>query len=167
MSESIPAESNAKGFSLSAIKTILLAGFAAGTADILAAIGVYSLVMGRVGAVQILQSIAAGVFGKQAFAGGWETTLCGIVFHYIIATSWGSAYFLVFPYISFLRNQKIISGLLYGVLVWILMNTVVLPLSNASQPQFRWDSILIGMMILMLCIGLPISLITHKYYTSK
>ncbi len=167
MSEPISNESNAGSFSSATVKTILLAGFVAGTLDILAAIVVYSLVMGKATAMQILQSIASGAFGKQAFAGGWEMALCGLVFHYIIATSWAAAFVLISRYLSFLRNQKVISGLLYGVIVWVGMNLVVLPLSNVNKAPLRWDSVLIGMIILMLCVGLPISLITHKYDTSK
>lgn len=163
MSESMSAKADLPA----AVKTILLAGFVAGTLDILAAFLVYTVVLGKTTPVKILQSIASGVLGKQAFEGEMHTVACGLVFHYIIAIGWALAYFLIFPYVSFLRNQKIIAGLLYGVFVWLMMNLVVLPLSRVSPATFRWDGVLIGVVILMLCIGLPISLITHRYYASK
>lgn len=149
------------------LKTIVLSGFFAGTLDIAAAIGIYAVILDKTTAMRILQSIASGVFGKSAFAGGIETALYGLFFHYIIATSWAASYFFLFPTISFLRKQKIISGLLYGIVVWLIMNTIVLPLSNVTQVQFTMQGVFIGVGILMVCIGLPISLITHRYYSLK
>jgi hypothetical protein len=163
----MPESLSAKADVPAAVKTILLAGFVAGTLDILAAFLVYAVVLAKTTPVKILQSIASGVFGKQAFEGGINTAAYGLVFHYIIATCWALAYFLIYPYVSFLRNQKIIAGLLYGVFVWLIMNLVVLPLSRVSPAAFRWDGVLIGVVILMLCVGLPISLITHRYYASR
>lgn len=118
-------------------------------------------------ATQILHGIAAGVFGKNASAGGAGMMLLGLLFHFIIAYCFATGYFIVFPYVPFLRKQKIISGLLYGIFVWLVMNLVVLPLSNAYHAPLKWDSVIRAVIILMLCVGLPVSLITHKYYASK
>lgn len=148
-------------------KAILRTGLLAGTSDILGAIFVYAVIMGKTTAVQILQSIASGVFGKEAFTGGIQMAIYGLIFHYFIATTFATAYFWLFPQVSFLRNQKIVSGLLYGVVVWIVMNLGVLPLSNVSHAPLKLSSILISMGILMLCIGLPISLLVHQYYTKQ
>lgn len=161
--KSISTASNFK----SALKTILLAGTIAGTLDILAAILVYAWILGKTSAVRILQSIASGVFGKQSFESGAATALYGLIFHYLIAFSWTIAFVLLFPYIPFLRKQKIIGGLLYGAIIWLAMNLVVLPLSNVAPRTFTPNSILIGVITLMLCVGLPISLITHRYYAAK
>jgi uncharacterized membrane protein YagU involved in acid resistance len=114
-----------------------------------------------------LQGIASGVFGKDAFSGGAIMVLYGIIFHFIIAYCFAIGFFMVFPLIPFLRKQKVISGLLYGIFVWLVMNLIVLPLSNTFQSAFKWDSVLRAVVILMLCVGLPVSLITHKYYRSK
>ncbi len=146
------------------LKTVALSGFVAGTFDIAAAIGIYAVLLNKTTAVRILQSIASGVFGKAAYAGGMETALYGLFFHYIIATSWAVAYFLLYPTISFLRKQKILSGLFYGVTVWVIMNLVLLPVFNIKMPPFTLQGVLMGIGMLMFFIGLPISLITHKYY---
>ncbi|MEZ5426732.1 MAG: hypothetical protein R2747_10730 [Pyrinomonadaceae bacterium] len=156
-----------KSFFQTAAGTVLLAGLAAGTLDILAAFLVYSLIVANVPPTQILKSIASGVFGKQAFAGGAPMAVCGLFFHYIIALSWALLYFLIFPLIPFFKKQRIVSGLIYGVFVWVMMNLVVLPLSNVNQSPLRLKSALIGAIILMICIGLPISLITHRFYASR
>jgi hypothetical protein len=58
MAVSISSQPTTNSFSPSALKTILLSGFVAGTLDILAAIIVYSFIMQKATATQILQGIA-------------------------------------------------------------------------------------------------------------
>ena len=89
----------------------------------------------------------------------------GLLFHYIIAMSFTTAYFLVYPLIPFLQRQKIISGLLYGVFAWAFMNYITLPLSNVHMAPFKLTNALISIAILMVCIGLPVSLLVNRYYT--
>lgn len=148
-------------------KTILTAGFTAGLLDILAAIIVYSFIMNKATPVQILQSVASGVFGKDAFAGDTSMAVYGLLFHFIIAVIFAAIYFFIYPLLPFVKKQKVIRGLLYGIVVWLIMNLLVVPNSNAGQAPFKWSAALIGCSILMLCIGLPIALITNKYYQSK
>ncbi|MEP6513205.1 MAG: hypothetical protein ABJA79_05020 [Parafilimonas sp.] len=105
----------------SAAKTILLSGLVAGTLDILIAIVVYALIMHKVTAMQILQRIASGVFGKTSVGSETTMALIGLTFHYIIAYCFAIGYFIVVLYIPFLSKQKIISGLLYGIFVWLVM----------------------------------------------
>ncbi len=148
-------------------KTILLAWLTAGCLDLLAAITVYSLIMQRVTTARLLQGIARGALGKSAYEGGIATALVGVGFHFIIAFCFTIFYFFIFPYIPFLRKQRIISGLLYGIFVWCVMNLAVLPLLNIANIPTKWDSITRGAVILMFCIGLPISLIVSQYYLRR
>jgi hypothetical protein len=151
----------------SAFKTILLAWLTAGCLDLLAAITVYSLIMQRVTTTRLLQGIARGALGNSAYEGGISTALAGVGFHFIIAFCFTIFYFFIFPNISFLKKQRIISGLLYGIFVWCVMNLAVLPLLNIANIPTKWDSITTGAVILMFCIGLPISLIVSRYYLLK
>ena len=151
----------------SAAKTILLSGFVAGTLDMLGAILVYSVIMKKVTAVQVLHGIASGAFGKTAVGGPAIMALIGLAFHFIIAYCFAIGYFIVYPHIPFLHKHKIIIGLLYGIFVWAVMNLIVVPMSNAYHGPFAWPSAIRAASILMICIGLPISLITSRYYSSK
>lgn len=151
----------------SALRTILLAGFVAGTLDILGAIFVYVYIMNVTTTTRLLQGIARGAFGKSAFQGGMSMALAGLAFHFIIAFSFTVFYFFVFQLIPFLKKQRIISGLLYGIFVWCVMNLAVLPLLDVANVPTKWDSILRGAGILMVCVGLPISLIVSRSYISK
>ncbi|HEY1870235.1 MAG TPA: hypothetical protein VGG71_04210 [Chitinophagaceae bacterium] len=150
-----------------AAKSFFLAGLVAGTLDILGAITVYVVIMKRLTTVRLLQGIARGALGKSAFTGGTATALAGLGFHFLIAFTWAGFYVLIFPYIPFLRKQKIIGGLLYGIFVWCVMNLVVLPLLGVAPIPTKWDGIARGALILMFCIGLPISLIVNKNYILK
>jgi len=147
----------------SVLKTILLAWLTAACLDLLAAITVYSLIMHRVTTERLLQGIARGALGNSALEGGTATALAGVGFHFIIAFCFTVFYFLIFPYIPFLKKQRVLSGLLYGIFVWCVMNLAVLPLMKIAALPTKWDSIIRGAVILMFCIGLPISLIVSKY----
>jgi hypothetical protein len=146
------------------VNTILRTGLIAGTLDILSAITVYALIMGKGTPVQILQGVASGVFGREAFAGGFTMALTGLLFHYAIALIFTTVYFLLYPHLPFLHRQWAVSGVLFGVLVWLVMNLAVLPLSNFQQAPLRWAPALLGMAIIVVMIGLPIAFFTQKNY---
>jgi hypothetical protein len=158
------AATSTTGTNPSALRTILLAWLTAGCLDLLGAITVYSLIMQRVTTMRLLQGIARGALGNSAYEGGVATALAGVGLHFTIAFCFTVFYFFIFPYVPFLKKQKIISGLLYGIFVWCVMNLVVLPLLQVANIPTKWDSIIRGALILMFCIGLPISLIVSRYY---
>jgi hypothetical protein len=151
----------------SALKTILLAWLTVGCLDLLGAITVYSLIMQRVTTMRLLQGIARGALGNSAYEGGIATALAGVGFHFTIALCFTVFYFFIFPYVPFLKKQRIISGLLYGIFVWCVMNLAVLPLLEIANIPTKWDSIIRGALILMFCIGLPISLVVSRYYMRR
>ena len=142
---------------------ILRAGLLAGTLDILAAI----LILAKGNAVGTLKFIASGVFGKAAFAGGYNMVALGAVFHYLIATSFAAGYLFAYPHLAFLQKNKWLSGVLYGVFVWAVMNLLVVPMSGVPQSPFAWDSALKNMAILVVCIGLPIAWLADKFYATN
>ncbi|TPG38447.1 DUF1440 domain-containing protein [Flavobacterium pectinovorum] len=147
-------------------KTILLAGLVAGTFDIIAAIFVYSFILDKTTAIKILQSIASGIFKKEAYSGGLQMALYGLGLHYLIALLFAWFYFTIYPYVPLLKKSTIISGLLYGIFVWIIMNLIVLPIVFPILPEKHFDfPLLLSITILMLCIGLPIASFTKKYYS--
>lgn len=144
-------------------RTIILTGLVAGTLDAVGAIVVY-----QAKPVGMFQFIASGAFGAgKAFSGGLTMVFWGVLFHYIIAFSWTIIFFFMYPVFPFMRKNKYVTGLLYGIFVWVMMNRVVLPLSQISQGPFNIRGALIGASILMVAVGLPISLLTHRYYVRK
>ena len=144
-------------------RTIILIGFLAGTLDAVAAI-----VVSQASPAAVFKFIASGAFGAgQAFSGGSIMIFWGVIFHYFIAFSWTVLFFFMYPALPWLRKNKYISGLLYGIFVWIIMNRVVIPLSEIAQRPFNLKGALTGMSILMVAIGLPIAILTHRYYLRR
>ncbi len=146
-------------------KTIALTGFLAGTLDGAAAVLQY-VISGGQDPKSVFMYIASGVFGREAFSGGAAMAWWGIFFHYGIALSWTALFFFVYPRFTLLSRNRFISGLAYGVFVWLAMNLMVLPLSNVPPLRFDIARAFLGTVILMFCVGLPISLITSKYYST-
>lgn len=147
-------------------KTILYSGFLSGTLDILAAIIIYAVILHQTTAVKILQSIASGVFKQEAYTNGSQMAFYGLLLHYFIALVFAYLYFKIYPYFSILRKSFLLSGLIYGLFVWIVMNLIVLPIVFPKLPPKQFDfPLLLSILILILCVGLPITYITQKFYT--
>lgn len=145
-----------------------MTGFIAGTLDGIAAALSFYVQTGKDPLI-VYRFIASGVVGPDAFSGGVPMALLGIVLHYIIAFGWTILFFLLASQLSFLLKNWIVSGILYGIFVWIVMNLVVIPLSLVSMkpgPK-EWIDILKGATILILCIGLPISYFARKHFATR
>lgn len=144
-------------------KAILITSFIAGTLDAFAAV----LMNLKTGPVKVFQFIASGLFGKQAFAGGWWMVALGVLMHYFIA--------FVFVWLFFagckalkLKGEKIIFiGVAYGMIIWAVMNLAVLPLTKIPRVPFNWRSAINGAVILMLAIGLPAGVAAFRFFESK
>lgn len=147
------------------LKTILFSGLLVGTFDITAAT-IQVLLYGR-DPINMYKFIASGVFGQASLTGGSSYAVLGFVFHYCIAYTWTTFFFLMYPKLKFLSKNKIITGIGYGLFVWLIMNRIVLPLSNTPSFPFRLTSALIGASILIIAIGLPLSFIAKRFYGSR
>ncbi len=154
--------SHTRVMSEGAAKKILIIFLVAGTLDALAAIVIY-----QADPLKLFQFIACGVFGAEAFSGGVGMALWGVFFHYFIASAWTVIFFFMYPAVNILRKNPYVTGLLYGIFIWIVMNQIVIPMSKIPQAPFNFKSALIGASILMLMVGLPISLLTYRYYNKR
>jgi len=138
-------------------RVILMAGLLAGALDITAAFLVYGL--RGASPVRILQSIASGLLGGAAFQGGWGAAALGAVLHFLIAIVAAAVYYGASRKLGILVRRPVISGLLYGVMVYVFMNHVVLPLSAVPKRPFVLSMAAVIVVVHMLCVGLPIALV--------
>lgn len=157
-----PISSSGTRHRQSLFSAMLTAGLLAGTLDIVTAMIVYN-----VGPAQIFPFIASGAFGKEAFSGSSMMIAWGIIFHYFIAFTWTIVFFVAYPKLSLLRKNAVITGLLYGIVIWLVMNLVVLRLSQLTQSPFDLEAAAIGAAILMVMVGLPIAVLAQRYYRGK
>ena len=144
------------------VRTTLLATLAAGTLDILAAI-VTNL---QVSAQIVLQSVAGGWLGSATYRGGWPTAALGLASHYAIMLGIAAVYVLAAARLPVLRRQWIVSGIVYGVAVWLAMTYVVVPLSASTLPSpDSLQAAIEPIVIHILCVGLPIAWIARRAAT--
>lgn len=141
---------------------VLKAGLIVGTLDILAAfIQFYSKTQKN--PVVVLNFIASGVFGEEAFTGENKMAAFGLFFHYLIAFGFALLFFVLYPKIVRIIKNMWVLGIIYGLLIWVVMQFLVLPLSQAPALKFSIGNALQAILILILCIGLPLSWLAQNY----
>ena len=150
-----------------ALGAILLAGFTAGTLDILSACTQYYLSSGK-NPVMVLNYVASGFFGKEtAYANGPVMPIAGLLFHYLIAFSFTLFFFWLYPKWKALAWNKFVTAFGYGLFVWAVMNLLVVPMSLTPKKPFDISRAIIAATILICMIGLPVTLIIGNYYAKK
>lgn len=143
-------------------RTILWIGLVVGTLDITENI-VFNGFRG-ITPWRIFQFIASGLVDGRSFQLGWASVALGVVIHYAIALTWTAIFYIAASRFRVLWRRPILSGLLYGVMVYVVMNFVVLPLS-AVPPRPSAATILVrvnAVLALMFCIGLPVALLVQR-----
>jgi uncharacterized membrane protein YagU involved in acid resistance len=113
---------------------------------------------------RLLQTIASALIGPKSFEHGGATAALGLVLHFVIAFTVAAIYVGASRYITALNQYPVPSGLLYGVGVHLVMTFIVLPLTALKRP-FSMGFFLIQLAIHAFCVGLPIALVTHHFFT--
>lgn len=144
---------------------ILKGWLLAGTLDICCAI-INTWVQSGRGPETIFRYISSGLMGKEAFADADAAAVVwlGLILHYLIAGAWTVFYFLAYGAVS-ARMNWVMRGILFGAVVWIVMNLVVVPLSQIGWRPVSVPSAALQMGILMVAIGLPLSFLQKNLPT--
>ena len=140
---------------------VLLATLVAGSIDIGYALTVSILRGGT--AQRLLQAVASGWLGKASFDGGPATAALGLASHYAIIFVAAALFLAASRRIAWLREHACISGMLYGLGIYLAMNFVVVPLS-AVPFHFHyhlWPTVG-DLASHVFGVGLVISLITRR-----
>jgi hypothetical protein len=137
----------------SAPRLIALGSVVVGLLDLLDAFIFFGLRGVSPGA--ILRSIAAGVLGGDAFAGGAAVLALGLALHFFIAACIVLTLFLLGRSLPSLRRRPIAVGVGYGIAVWCVMNFLVVPLSAAARGPLRPPVVANGLLIHILGVGIP------------
>jgi hypothetical protein len=110
-----------------------------------------------------LQFIASGILGMAAFAGGLGSALLGLILHLVFSLVIAAVFMLAATRLSVLRRNIILGGLLYGVVVYFVMNFVVTPLSAAPPPEGIVLAVIVeGIIGHAVLIGLPLAFIARR-----
>ena len=142
-------------------RAVVAGGLAAGFLDLTAALVLYGLRGARL--IRIVQAIASGLMGADAFKGGGATAALGVLLHFFIATAAAAVFVLASRVQPALVRRPLLWGPVYGVVVYAVMNFVVVPLSAVARGPFNPQLAAILVVIHMLCVGLPIALAARRY----
>jgi hypothetical protein len=102
------------------------------------------------------------LLGKQSFEGGLTTASLGLAIHFLIAFVVVTIFYVASRKLTFLTQHAIISGLLYGVAVYLFMYWFVLPSAFATFKHSIFNDAM-AVMIHMSLIGLPTALIVRRF----
>jgi uncharacterized membrane protein YagU involved in acid resistance len=142
-------------------RAVLYGGLTVGVLDILDAFIFFGVRNGAPPA-RILQSIASGLLGREAYRGGMATAVLGALLHFFIAFIVVLTYYFASRRVPALARRPWLYGPLYGLAVYVVMNYVVLPLSAAATGTPSWPVLLNGLLIHALGVGLPSALFARR-----
>lgn len=135
---------------------VLAGGLLAGTLDIIYAIASHAW-HGR-SALWVLQSVASGWVGKAAFSGGVTAGAVGFASHFGISIAAAAIYGIASRSVEFLSTHWLVAGAIFGVLVYLFMNFVVIPLSAAPfKPSLVPRVLIEGFVSHAILFGIPIA----------
>jgi hypothetical protein len=161
MATSIAADAPPATRTARALRFIVLGGAIAATCDITYAV-VYSAFRG-VAPLRILQSVASGLLGRPAFAGGIPTAALGLLLHYAICIVAAGVFWAAARRLPWLTDRPVPTGALFGLAVYAVMNYIVLPLSAFPfTPHPAVLTVVTGLLVHMLGVGVPIALATRR-----
>jgi len=143
-----------------AVPTIAIGGLVVGILDITSAFITWWCK--GVKPVRGLQGIASGLLGSQSYQGGLATAGLGLAIHFFVAFMVVIVFYVASRKFQFLTRHAVVSGLLYGVVVYLFMYWFVLP--NVF-PKFRHSisSDVLAVVVHMVLIGLPTALVVRRY----
>lgn len=111
---------------------------------------------------RLLQGVAAGWLGPKSFNGGMATAALGLALHFLIAFTAATVFYVASRRLNFMIQRPIVSGVLFGIAVYLVMYRVVMPLSNFHGTKTVTSSI-VAIITHIFCVGLPISLVIHRF----
>jgi hypothetical protein len=148
------------------MKTLPIAGLIIGTADICCAC-LNAYLRNGVTPDRVLRYVASGIFGKNAFSEGSSMLAWGLGFHYVIAFIWAFIFLLIYPNLLKISTNHWLIGIGYGIMVWLIMNLAIVPMSQVMTPKMTVYGVTSNMIILIIAIGLPLAFIAKRFLFEK
>ncbi len=130
----------------------VVAGMVAGATNLAAAAAIFGGTM-----MHGFQMIASGWLGEQAFSGGPKAAVLGAALHFAISIAAAAIYLWAALRHRALTRHWLVGGVLFGVLAYLVMNLVVVPLSNAASPDFSLGMIVKELLAHTVLFGVPIA----------
>jgi hypothetical protein len=144
-----------------ALRAIGLATLVAGCLDISSAFVIF--ILKGIGITRGLQGIAVALLGRPtAFAGGGKTALFGLCLHFFVMLCVVTVFYTASRIFPLLGRRPLLSGIVYGPIVYLVMYWVVVPLSRIGPRPHSFSNDTTAILIHIFLIGLPIALIISR-----
>ncbi|WP_024513264.1 hypothetical protein [Bradyrhizobium sp. ARR65] len=128
------------------------AGLFAGTTNLIAAAAIFGGTL-----THGLQLIASGLLGEWAFKGGAPTAVLGASLHDGISITAAGLYCALVLRRNWWREHWLLGGALLGIVSYVVMNLIVVPLSNAPNPDFSPVIVAKELVAHTVMFGIPIA----------
>lgn len=109
----------------------------------------------------LLQVIASGLLGPLALHLGLFGALIGLAIHYTITATWTAIFLIAARRFSGLLRFALPAGAGYGVLIYVVMNYLVLPVTRVvAHPVFTLPVFVNAVLALVFLMGIPIAVVS-------
>ena len=142
---------------------IAIAGAVVAVLDGIFAVALYVSILHLTTPARLFQSIAGALLGKAAFQGGAATVLLGLAIHCTVALSWSAVYAALWSALRPLRELTAsprgvaLAGAVFGMIVWLAMDLVVLPLTQARPTPVTSPFFIVMLLWHAIGVGLPMA----------
>jgi hypothetical protein len=114
--------------------------------------------------VWTLQLVGSGWLGSESFSSGSTGAVLGFISHYGIVLVAAALYYAASKHVSVLRSRPIMCGALFGVLVYLVMNFVVLPMSAFPlRLTYTAARLIEGLAVHAVFVGIPIAVAIRRF----
>jgi uncharacterized membrane protein YagU involved in acid resistance len=112
--------------------------------------------------IEVFQSIASGIEGRSAFEGGMGSAVFGAILHWVISLAFAGAWVAAALRSVTLSRHFALWGIVYGLVAYVVMNWIVLPLSAVpfQTTHVPWRMAM-SISFHLFLFGLPIAAVAH------
>ncbi len=143
------------------LKAIVLGGLVGGALDLLFAVS-FAAANGAAPEV-VFHTIASGLLGKAALSGGATTSALGVACHFGLSLMWATLFAVVAWRFPRMVRWPLLAGAVFGVMVFLSMRLVVLPLSAYPRAvTFKPLATVLDLLSHMLLFGTPIAMAVSR-----
>ena len=146
-------------------RAILWGGLLCGTLDAIAA--TVSFFFQGISPVRLWQGVASGLLGAKSFQYGWKSSSLGLLLHYCIALSAATVFCMLAQSLPQVLLHFALAGIVYGLLVFLVMNLIVVPLSARPKRPYTLVGVVSQLIIHVLFVGLPIAVTAHGFLVTN
>lgn len=140
---------------------LLVGGSIAGALDLLFAVSFAAY--NDTAPMELLQTVASGALGEAAFTGGAPAAALGLLLHFMLSYAWAGVFLLAAMRVPALVRRPLVSGIVFGIVVFLMMRLVVLPLSAFPfAVKFRPLASILDLLSHIFFFGVPIALAARR-----